>query len=216
MYASVQILRRDVARRLRRGESMVLYGPHGIGKTTLLLDLQARMRNAGVRCARAPHTQSLDDITHALEEAYPTADDARRTVSRQSPVDLKGGVLLLDHVKEVTNAMVGFLRRLRGASIGVLTAVDVEVESERRRLRPWRLGKLSVRMPPASADLLHDLLQARSAERGLPKLEPEVERRLIRAAEGRPGWIVECVRLQSDARFAIREQKLNTHGQIDA
>lgn len=206
MYPNTEILRRDVSRRLRRGENMVLYGPHGIGKTTLLLDLEARLRKAGIPCGRSAHTGGLDDVTRALEAAYPTVDTAlltRRGARSQlwQAADIKSGVLLLDHLTDVTNAMVSYLRRLRGGLVGVLTAVDVEIEKERWRMKPWRMGALSVRMPLASADLLRELLHRSSTQLGLPQLEPDIERRLVRAAEGRPGWILECTRLQTQRQY---------------
>jgi hypothetical protein len=93
------------------------------------------------------------------------------------------------------------MRWLRGGVMGVITAVDMEVEREERRLRPWRLGALSIRMPGASADLLRDLLRERSTQLQLPTLDADVERRLIREAQGRPGWILQCVRLQTQAHY---------------
>jgi MoxR-like ATPase len=184
----------------------VLYGPHGIGKTTLFADLESRLRSAGIPCARSPETHCLDDITHALEQAYPqvdTEDVTRRTARSRlwQAADLTRGVLLLDHLTDVSNAMVSFLRRLHGGIVGVLTAVDVEVERERRKLRPWRLGALSIRMPGAATTLLRDLLHGRCADLQVPALDPEVERRLIRAAEGRPGWILQCAQLLPDSRY---------------
>ncbi|HVW70670.1 MAG TPA: hypothetical protein VHB68_16950 [Steroidobacteraceae bacterium] len=185
---------------------MVLYGPYGIGKTTLLLDLETRLWASGVVCARAPQTRSMEDITQAIESAYPNLHP--RAVAHRTPgargweaAELQGGVLLLDHLTQVSSAMVSFLRWLRSGIMGVITAVDVEVEREQRRLRPWRLGALSIRMPGASADLLRGLLRKHSAELRLPTLDAEVERRLIREARGRPGWIVRCVHLQIEARY---------------
>jgi hypothetical protein len=77
--------------------------------------------------------------------------------------DLRGDALLLDHLIDVRNAMVGFLRHLHGGVVGVFLAVDVEVERERQRMKPWRLGALCVRMPPTSAQRLRQLLWSRCA-----------------------------------------------------
>jgi energy-coupling factor transporter ATP-binding protein EcfA2 len=206
MYANIKALRRDAGRRLRRGEHMVLYGARGSGKSTLLVDLQTRLTEAGVACAMAATTHSLDDITRALEQAFPAAnglDVPPRVLKR---ADLQGGVLLLDHLTDVSNVMVRFLRKLRGGVIGVLTAVDTEVEQERPRMKPWRLGALSMRMPPLPAALLHELLQARCAELHVPLPGPDAEQQLLRAANGRPGWILQCVELQASGHYRQGEQ----------
>lgn len=189
---------------------MVLYGPYGSGKSTLIADLETRLTDAGVSCARAAATHSLDDITLALEQAYPAADvlEVPRGALRPrlwKAADLQGGVLLLDHLTDISNAMVGFLHGLCG-NVGVLTAVDSEVELERRRMRPARLGALSVRMPPVSAALLRELLQARCAHLHVPLPGPDAERRLVRAADGRPGWILKCVELQTQSHYRQGEE----------
>jgi hypothetical protein len=184
----------------------MLFGPRGIGKTTLLSDLEVRLRSKGVPCARTSATSCLDDITRALEEAYPEVDTlaiARRSARGRlwRAADLQRGVLLLDHLTGVSNAMVGFLRRLRGGVIGVLTIVDVDVERERQRMKPWRLGALSVRMTPMPAARLHDLFQDRCDELDLPRLDPEIERKIVHAARGRPGWILRCAELAAHPQY---------------
>ncbi len=204
MHPNINALRRDVGRRLRRGEHMVLYGPCGSGKSTLLADLETRLTAAGIPCARAGATHSLDDITRALEQAYPDAGTVEVPPRGAQPrlwnvADLQGGVLLLDHLTDVSNAMIRFLRRLRG--VGVLTVVDVEVECARRRMKPWRLGALSMRMPAVPDALLRELLQARFTDLHVPLPGPDVEQRLVRAARGRPGWILKCVELQTQDRY---------------
>jgi len=211
MYPNVNVLRRDVGRRLRRGEHMVLYGPCGSGKSTLLADLETRLTGASIPCARAAATHSIDDITRALEQVYPAVDAPevpRRTVQPRlwEAADLQGTVLLLDHLTDISNAMVRFLRRLRGGIVGVLTAVDIEVEHERRRMKPWRLGALTMRMPPVADALLRELLQARCADLHVPLPGPDAERQLVRVARGRPGWILKCVELQTQGHYWQGEQ----------
>lgn len=206
MRSNHRALRRQFAVRLRRGEHLVLFGPRGIGKTTLLIGLEEQLRAAGVPCARASTTHCLHDITRALALAYPTVDIhdvARRTARARlwNAADLQGGVLLLDHLTQISNAMVSFLRRLHGGVLGVLSAVDVEVERERRQMQPWRLGALKVRMPPASNAVLRELLRASNAELRVRALAPEMERRLLRAARGRPGWMIACGQLLTDTRY---------------
>ncbi len=192
--------------RLRRGEHLALYGPRGTGKSEILAELHGRLTRARVPCALSPSTTSLDDITRALERAYPavkTFEVTRRTARARLwwAADQRFGVLLLDHLSEVSNAMIGFLRRLHGRVVGALSAVDVEDERERQRMRPWRYGALSVRMPAATWGHLRRLLRARCASLELPPHDEEQEHRLLHEARGRPGWIVQCTELERDPRY---------------
>ena len=206
MYASLPDLIADLERRLRNGEHLALYGPRGSGKSTVLLELQARLNRAGVPCALCESTTSLDHITRALQRAYPgveTLEVTRRTARARlwMAADQDAGVLLLDHLSDVSNQMVSFLRRLHGRVIGALSAVDVDDVRERQAMKPWRYGAMSVRMPLTSKLRLKRLLRARCKSLRLPAPGVEVERRLLRAARGRPGWIVQCTELEREARY---------------
>lgn len=53
---------------------------------------------------------------------------------------------------------------------------------------------------------LYDLLRTHSADHQLPALDAESERILIRAAQGRPGWILQCVQLQGEPEYWHRSQ----------
>ncbi len=115
--------------------------------------------------------------------------------------DRRAGVLLLDHFSCNGSAMVAFLRRLHGRIAGVLTAVDVDAQQEQLRMRPWRYGALSVRMPLASARQLRAMLDRLWSSRGLPRLEAKAVQALVEAARGRAGWIVQCVELAGEPRY---------------
>lgn len=189
-----------LTQRLLRGEHLVLYGPRGGGKSALTGRLHARYRRTGVPCALSQATSGLDDITRALAQAYPQVDDTgltrRGARSRLvAAADRERGVVLLDHVTDVTPAMLGFLRRLRGGVVGVLLVVDVDVERERQRLRRWGLGIFSLRIPPTPPRQLRRLFHAHCRGRAVPPLAPDQERQLIRMARGRPGWIAACAEL---------------------
>jgi len=199
-------LMRHLEARLRQGEHLTLFGPRGSGKSTLLRALELRLSRAGVPCAYSPSTDHLDDITRALEQAYPAV--ATATISRRAArarlwqaADASPGVLLLDAFANVSNAMVTLLRRLHGGVAGVLVAVDVDSERERRRLRAWRYGSMRVCMPRTPARNLRRLLQGRCQELSLPLPDKVTERMLLRAARGRPGWILECTALEREARY---------------
>lgn len=206
MTRSISQFAPSLVTRLRRGEHIVLYGPQGSGKSTLLSELHTRLAARGVPCAISPATAHLDDITRALERAYPDVDTAglarRRARSRlRSTADRREGVLLLDHATVVGTAMIGFLRRLRGGIAGVVLAVDVETARERERLRYRVLGTATLAMPPMSSYRLRRLFRAQCADLDVPRLAPRDERRILRAARGRPGWVVQCARLATQERY---------------
>lgn len=192
--------------RLLRGEHLTLHGPRGSGKSTVLVELHARLERRGTPCAYSASTTALDDITRALERAYPevsTGAVTRRTARARlwHAADLSPGVLLLDHFRCNGAAMVSFLRRLHGKVAGVLTAVDVEAGTERGRMRAARYGAMSVRMPLAAARQLRRLLDERWRALELPPLAGEAARAFVNAARGRPGWIVKCAELARERRY---------------
>ena len=193
--------------RLSRGEHLTLLGPHGSGKSTLLARLHSQFVIAGIPCAYSTVTTSLDDITRALERAYPDVDaaDMTRRAARGrlwAAADQQRGILLLDHFSSVSNAMVFLLKRLHGKVAGVLTAVDVEDQRDRSRIRrPSRYGAMTVRMPLTPIRQLRRLLYALIGGLELPPLAPSVEQKLLEAARGRPGWIVKCTELACESRY---------------
>lgn len=197
---------RALAARLGGGEHLLLYGPRGGGKTTLLKTLARDARNDGIPCGYAESTGSLGAITRAFADAYPDADteglSRRRARARlRLAAEARRGVLLLDHASAVNTQMVGFLRRLRGGVAGVVLAADVDSERERRRVRDWRLGAASVRMPPASAARLRRAFRAGCRDAGVIELCAPWQRQLVRAARGRIGWVEQCTRLLGEPRY---------------
>jgi predicted ATPase len=185
--------------RLQRGSHLILYGPRGSGKSTLLAAMCDDYRARLIPCAIAAQTSGLPDIVTALSQAYPEVDVeglSRRAVALRlrMTADRRSGVLLLDHTREVTTAMVGYLRRLRGGIVGALLVVDIDSDFERARLQDWRRHALCVRMPLIGNRALRRLLLSQWVTYSLPAIESKVARHIIHAARGRIGWLNECVR----------------------
>jgi energy-coupling factor transporter ATP-binding protein EcfA2 len=197
-------LTQQLASQLRQGRHIVLWGPRGSGKTTLLQAVGREL--CDVHLGFSITTGHLDDITQAMERAYtevPTQGVNRRAARSRLwwAADADPGCLLLDHVVRVPTAMKGWLRRLRGGVVGVVMAVDVDSPRERERLRAWRIGCSSLRMPPMqSRSLAKLLIHLWTAERLAP-LVPAARRTLVRHARGRPGWVVQCAALAADLRY---------------
>ncbi len=210
---------------------MLLFGARGTGKSTFLATLRDQCEASGTPCALCSRTLGLADLVDTFSRAYPDADTfglQRRALATRLRLtaESKPGILLLDHVRELTTAVIGFLRQLRGGLVAVLCCVDVDAEFERERLLGWRRHALCARMPPMpNAQLRRLLLRLYSAhDRAAPgtkdaevvgqqslrgDLEATALTALICAARGRVGWIVECARrLQlpeywTDARFHL-------------
>lgn len=191
--------RNDLAARLQRGSHLMLHGPRGSGKSTLVTSILEHFRSQKIPCAIAPQTMGLADIATALSQAYPGTDI--HGLSRQAAgvrlrlvADQVPGVLLLDHTREVTPAMIGFMRRLKGGIIGALFVVDIDSEFERERLVGWRRHAPRVRMPLMANRRLQRLLNYAWVARDLPEIDTKTLHYIVHAARGRVGWLRECIR----------------------
>ena len=205
------MLSRTLAGRALAGEHIVLWGPRGAGKSTLLQAVESHLE--GRRFARTATTQSLDDITKALERAYPdtaTVGVGRRVARARlwAVADREPAVLLLDHASSLGTAMKGWLRRLRGGVAGVILAVDVDSPRERGTLRPFRIGSAALRMPALSPQTLAVLLRREWRRCGLFELSAPIARSLARSARGRPGWIIACASLAAGNASYCRDGSL--------
>jgi energy-coupling factor transporter ATP-binding protein EcfA2 len=197
--ADPRAFRAQLGARLRAGSHLILYGPRGMGKSTLTREIAGHCKAIGVPCGLAPETCALSDIIAALAQAYPYADieGLRKraiAVRLHRAADRAPGILLLDHSTMVTTAMLGYLRRLRGGIAGALLVADVDSSHERDRLKGWQVGAPSIRMPIASRRRLRRILAAASHAHSLPDIEPQMRRYILRVARGRIGWVTECIR----------------------
>lgn len=189
------------------GETVLLYGPLGIGKTSVLAELRRRLVKHGLPCGFAPDSRHLGEVTAALVSAYPSIDaqafSQKRLRSRlRLTVENKPGVLLLDRFETAGTAMKSFLRSLRRTRTAVVLATDVENERDHALTRAQNMTHIEVEVPPlprsAMAALMDDLLG--STELPHP-LHSEDRKSLLRLAQGNPGRLVTFVGLLSSSRF---------------
>jgi hypothetical protein len=196
----------DLQRRLQAGEHILLFGPRGTGKSALLAALRERLQARSIPCALAPQTAALADIVQVCAQAYPRTAirglDRRAMATRlRLTAERTPGVLLLDHLRELTNAMIGFLRRLRGGVLGALLCVDVDAPFERERVLQWRRHALTERMPLMPTRNLQRLLLQLGADYGLPPMVAPQRKQLLNAARGRAGWLSECLRQMREPQY---------------
>jgi hypothetical protein len=188
------------------GETVLVYGPLGMGKTTVLNALARRTEKAGRPCAFCPCTERLADITEALVRGYAIDTGALTQRRRRSRVRLaiehEPGVLILDHLLDVGNAVKGYLRSLRGTGLGVVIAADVEHPRDHARVRARGLSYREIALPPLHGRHLRRLLDRELRSGQLSCTVPESDREaLIDVAQGRPGWIVRLAAAASQARY---------------
>jgi len=203
----------ELTGRLQSGAHLILFGPRGAGKSTLLAWMLEGCRASRVPCALAAETTGLADVVDAFSQAYPLVDLRglnRRAIATRLRLTAESapGVLLLDHVRELTTAMIGFLRLLRGGVVGALLIVDIDSEFERERLLAWRRHALCVHMPLMPNRNLQQLLLDECAAYALPAIEPAAVGQMVRLARGRVGWLRECVRHLHSADY-WREGRLH-------
>jgi hypothetical protein len=180
----------SIAELATAGQTVVVYGPVGIGKSWLLGDLARLARLDGRPCGLAERTATLRDIMHGLCAAYPNIDDEgeqRQLRSRmRAAIEAQPCLLLLDHVGPLGTAARGFLRHLRGTGAGVVLAADVANQRDHQALRALRLTHHEREVRPLPRADLGRLLDAASRPE-VARLRAEDRERLLAAAEGRPG-----------------------------
>jgi len=190
-----------------RGSTLLLLGPLGIGKSSILEALASRLRGRAGPCSLAPNTRCLGDITSALASAYPDIDASsltrRRLRSRlRLGVEAQPGVLLLDHVTAAGTAMKGFLRSLRGTGLGVLLVADVENRRDHAAIRALHLTHMEIGVPPLVRSTMAAILDAGLERQHLPHpLHEDDRNHLLRLAKGNPGRLVSFVSLLPEERY---------------
>jgi len=197
----------SLAGQVLAGQTVLVYGPLGVGKTAILDEIARVVGAAGRRIGRAVHTQTIRDVTRALQAVYPEAGLRARNQRQlrgylSLAVEEDPGVLILDHLQCAGTALKGFLRSLEGTGLGVLIAADVEHQRDNARIRAMRLAHRERQVPPLQALHMDRILEARVLHRRLPYPLTEADRSsLLRIAAGRPGVVGMVVGLLESDRY---------------
>ena len=187
--------------RLLEGRTILLYGPLGGGKTAILEAVADVVKNRCRPCGVSVRTESLQDVTDALRQAYPSIsvkglNPRRVRVALDTAVEADPGVLLLDHLHGAVPRFKGFLRSLMGTGLGVLYAADTESRRDHLRYRSLRLACEEEAVPPLSRRHMHCIAESVFSREVFPyPLIREEVSSLVRIADGRPGWIDMMARL---------------------
>lgn len=189
------------------GHTVLIHGSVGIGKTTVLDAIAERAARERRPCGRARRTVTLGDVTRALAGAYPDVDAEEVTQRRlrgrlRLAVELQPGVLLLDDLREASTALKGFLRALRGTGLGVILAGDAEHPRDHARLRGLGLSYREIKVPPLAGRHMAKLFDAALAQRRpFAHLTEDERAAVVRAAAGRPGWLVQAAQLLCERHY---------------
>jgi hypothetical protein len=197
------VLLAALARLVDAGSTVILYGPIGAGKTSVLRWLQARAQESGRPCGVSSATETLGDMTSALVQAYPHVE-ARSGTMRQvrarlrSAMEQAPGLVLLDQLGNTGTAFKGALKSMRGTGVGVVLAVDVEQPRDHDRVRSLRLTHHEVAIPPLHGSTMRAVLKSLVAEAHLPVRPTDEDLgALVAATDGLPGravWFVNALK----------------------
>jgi len=173
-----------------------LYGPMGIGKTSILETVRRAVENKNRPCGYSAQTRSLSDLTAALLRVYPNINGEGCTPRQlrnalRFAVERNPGALLLDHLHSAGTQFKKYLGSLRRSGLGVLFAADAEDPRDHMRFRSMHLAWREMEVAPLPARTLRRILAESLADKSLPHPLSEANlSALLKAAHGRPGWIL--------------------------
>jgi hypothetical protein len=186
-----QTLVAELTRLALEGETVLLYGRRGVGKTAVLEAVGSEVRRYGRACSISLRTEVLADVVEALARCYPHARGPSRWATRARlsvAARERPAVLLLDHLGAATPAVRSYLKRLRGTRLGVIIAADVEHSRDRAYVRSLRLAYREMEVSPLERRVMYRFLDVALEGRplGRPLLSDE-RAKLLKLAAGRPG-----------------------------
>jgi len=185
----------DLARLILEKQAILLYGPVGIGKSSILENVRQIIDETRKPWGISRETRTVSDLTEALLGAYPEALDADMGQLRLRSALLAAnrdnpGVLFLDHVHNPGTQFKGLLRSLNWAGMGMLIAADAEGPRDHGRIRAmhftWREKVVAPLSNRYISGIMDDLLMKKQTLHTLKKTDRIA---LIRMARGRPGWV---------------------------
>lgn len=179
-----------------KGQTMLLYGPIGIGKTAILEAIRLAIIKKHRPYGFAVQTGSLSSLTSVLLTAYPHACNNAVTQRQirsalRAEIESNPGVLLLDHLHNPGMQFKGFLSSLRGTGLGVLIAADAEAPRDHARIRSMHLAWREMAVHPLSNRYMYRIFADSLSHKSLPNpLKNSDRAALVKMAHGRPGWIL--------------------------
>lgn len=195
------------------GDTVLVFGPLGIGKSSILSEAVRCMRRRGTPCGFSERTTTFQDIVRGLEGAYPGIEAHGRKHRQlryrlRLSIESRRGVLVLDHLSSVGTAAKGLLRYARGLRLGILIGADIENPRDHAWLRSLRLSHREFRVPPLPDRYLETVFDTALSAIVLPHpLDEAASSSIVEKAQGRPGWIVRMAR-------RLEEERYWSHGRV--
>jgi hypothetical protein len=176
------------------GHAVLVYGPRGIGASTLLDACEARLGAVRHRSIRIELLASHADLMEPISQVYAGATRTSKAQLR-SRIALAPAALLVDRVEGGGATVRREVRELGAIGVGAILAGRSDSPREHARLRALRLAHREVAIPPLDSDAMQQILDAHLAPELAMRLTTAHRSRALRVAAGRPGVLVALTRM---------------------